>query len=260
MDMNDKIYIKEFKIDVHAADFHGLARPNAILDWLQDTASEGVGCAGLSVSGLWARRLSWIVSRYHVVIHRYPRFGEKVFVHTWPSGQTEYFALRDFEAFDAEGGRVLSGTSSWVVMNIDTKKPIKMAGFIPDAYCLDERAIEDGFSSLPAIEEDPPGMDFRVLSADLDFNRHANNVVYVRWALESVPPEILLGSIPVELEISYKAEAFFGDKIVSRSMEVPSPAGQDGGRTFLHRISNISSGVELARLRTRWEQWRKEEK
>ncbi len=259
--MDDRVYRKEFKVDVHAADFRGLARPNVLLDFLQDTAGEGVGCAGLSVPELWKKQLCWVISRYHIVVHRYPRFGESVSVHTWPSGCSEYFALRDFEAFDAQGGRILTGTSSWVVMNVETRKPIKMAGFIPEGYTLDKRALVDGFPSLPALPDpagDVPGLDFRVLSADLDFNKHVNNVVFIRWALEAVPPEILLGSIPVEFEISYKAEAFFGDTVVSRALSLPAEEGRENGLTFLHGITNRSNGVELARLRTRWEKWRKE--
>ena len=60
---------------------------------------------------------------------------------------------------------------------------------------------------------------------------------------------------PVEIEVAYRAEAFYGDTVLSRAVPAPaaSEAGQAAGAVFLHQIVNASTGVELTRLRTRWE-------
>jgi len=84
----------------------------------------------------------------------------------------------------------------------------------------------------------------------LDWNRHVNNAVYIQWALESVPPDLLMSRRPMELEVSYRAEAFYGDEVLSAAQRVPE--GESAEAAFLHQILNAATGVELARLRTRW--------
>jgi acyl-CoA thioesterase FadM len=54
----------------------------------------------------------------------------------------------------------------------------------------------------------------------------------------------------MELEVSYRAEAFYGDEVLSAAQRVP---GGDAGPVFLHQILDAATGTELARLRTRWE-------
>jgi len=85
-----------------------------------------------------------------------------------------------------------------------------------------------------------------VLARDLDINRHVNHTVYVQWALEALPRELLLETAPAEIEVAYRAEAFYGDEIAARAQV------EDAGRSFRHQIVNASTGAELARLRTLW--------
>ena len=63
---------------------------------------------------------------------------------------------------------------------------------------------------------------FRVESVHIDWNRHVNNAIYVQWALEAVPAEVLRKSRPVELEISYRSEAFYGEEVLSVVQAVPA--------------------------------------
>ena len=55
---------------------------------------------------------------------------------------------------------------------------------------------------------------------------------------------------PVELEVSYRAEAFYGEEVLSVVQRVPDLGP---GPRFLHQILNAATGAELTRLRTRWE-------
>ena len=169
--------------------------------------------------------MTWVLSRYHILVHRYPAMGERLEVTTWPSGKGGYFATRDFEVADANGGPVLSATSSWMIIGLERKQPLKVDDIIDIPYAIDKRALDDPFA-LPARSRPPATAEvrFRVESAHLDWNRHVNNAVYVQWALEGVPPEVLMKSRPVELEVSYRAEAFYGDEVLSVVQRVPDAA------------------------------------
>lgn len=83
---------------------------------------------------------------------------------------------------------------------------------------------------------------------DLDLNKHVNNVVYIQWALESVPKDIILENHPLEVEAAYRAEAFFGEEVISRTQAIE----KEGRSGYLHQIINKQKGTELTRLRSIW--------
>jgi acyl-ACP thioesterase len=247
--MVDLVYNKEYPIHTYETDARGLARPVALLNYLQDAAGDHAGRLGLSVIDLLKRNMTWVLSRYHVLIHRYPALGARLEVATWPAAKHGYFAIRDFEVADSLGP-VLAATSSWMIIGLDRKQPVKVDEVIDSPYAIDRRALDDPFASLPVPSARESEIRFRVEASHLDWNRHVNNAVYVQWALEGVPPEILMNRRPVDLEVSYRAEALYGDEVVSAVQCLP----QEGpGPVFLHQILNAATGIELARLRTKWE-------
>jgi acyl-ACP thioesterase len=247
--MTELVFHKEFTVHTYETDARGLARTVTLLNYLQDSAGDHAGRLGLSVLDLFKRHMTWVLSRNHVLVHRYPAIGERLEVTTWPSGKDGYFATRDFEVADGRGAPVLSATSSWMVIELERKQPLKVNDIVDVPYAVDRRALDDPFASLPVLSASDAELRFRVESGHLDWNRHVNNAVYVQWALEPVPQEVLGKSRPVELEVSYRAEALYGDEVVSAVQRIPD----DGrGPLFLHQIRNAATGTELARLRTRW--------
>ena len=248
--VTDLIYRKEYIVHTYETEARGLARPVALLNFLQDAAGDHAGRLGLSVVDLFKRNMTWVLSRYHVLIHRYPALGERLEVMTWPSGKHGYFALRDFEVSDGSGGPILSATSSWMVIGLEKKQAAKVDDVVGPGYAVEKRALDDPFASLPVLSARESEVRFRVETAHLDWNRHVNNAVYVQWALEGVPPDVLMSLCPMELEVSYRAEALYGDEVLSAAQRVPEG---DTGPIFLHQILNAITGTEFARLRTRWE-------
>jgi medium-chain acyl-[acyl-carrier-protein] hydrolase len=249
MTPEDLVFRKEYPIHTYETDVRGFVRPTALLNFLQDSAGEHAGALGWSVPDLLKKNMTWVLSRYHLRIYRYPSMGRRLEITTWPSGKSGYYATRDFDVADAEG-QVLSATSSWMIIGLEKKQPIKIDAVIDVPYAIDRRALDDPFASLPAVEDRQAEVRFRVESAHLDWNRHVNNAVYVQWALEAVPKDILLKSRPAAIEVAYKAEAFYGEEVVS---VVQRLADAEGEPVFLHQILKASTGDELTRLRTRWQ-------
>ena len=247
--VNQLVFRKEYAVHSYETDARGLAKTVTLLNFLQDSAGEHAGRLGLSVLDLFKRNMTWVLSRYHILVHRHPAMGERLEVTTWPSGKGGYFATRDFEVADAAAGPVLSATSSWMIIGLERKQPLKVDDIIDVPYALDKRALDDPFASLPVPSGRDAELRFRVESVHIDWNRHVNNAVYVEWALEAVPAEVLRKSRPVELEVSYRAEAFYGEEVLSVAQALPDAGA---GPVYLHQILNAASGTELTRLRTRW--------
>ncbi len=246
----DLLFERTFFIHTYEIDAEGRVHVLSLLNFLQDAAAGHAARLGFSVPDLVKRGLTWVLSRYRVSVERYPRFFEEVAVATWPSGLERSFALRDFEISD-DRGILLRATSSWMLLDLETKRPVRADEHLPAAMVLDRRAVADAFPPIPQLGAAEREARFRVARRDLDMNRHVNNVVYIHWALEAVDEAVAAAMRPVDIEISYRAEAFYGDEIVSTAGSADEEAA-GSGEAFLHRITRASDGTELARLRTRW--------
>jgi acyl-ACP thioesterase len=247
--MEQGIFTKDFPVRYHELDKCGNLRVVTLLNYLQDTAGMHAMLLGVSLADLRKQGLTWVLSRIHLVVERYPRAGETVTVRTWPAIRQEVFTCREFELCDDHGAWVARATTSWAVLNVATRRPVKLEGNLPPYPLIPQRAVDDDFASLPAFPMAATAeMDFRVLRNDLDVNNHVNNTVYAGWALEAVPDSVAAGNL-AELEIDFRTEVHLGDCIISRC------AVADTGPVTrcLHQISSRRDGRELARLRTCWE-------
>lgn len=242
------VFERGFPVLFHELDFNGTLGPVTLLNLMQTTASMHTRELGVSASDLKQRGFTWVISRIHLVIDRYPRAREVVHLRTWPSLREGIFTCREFELFDGGGESLGRASSSWAMISIATRRPVRLEGNLPPYPLLEQRAVEDDFSALPQFPAfTVPELEFRVLRANLDLNHHVNNAVFAGWAMESVPDEIAGGSM-TELEISFRAEVLYGETVVSRCAVLESGATP----CCLHQIVNQRDGRELARLRTRW--------
>ncbi len=239
------IYSRAYRIRSYEADFRGLVKPVALLNYLQDAASGHADLLGFSLKDLRARNATWLLSRYHVRIDRYPAVDDELQVKTWRSLVDGIYAYREFHIAGEDGCHIGCATSSWVLLNLRTKRPARIGDFLPELPLLRNRAMEDDFPKLPRLGSWSSEHSFRARTADLDMNRHVNHAIYAEWALETVPEQVLRECCLYEIEIAYINEAVSGDSIISR-VENAGPG------VFIHLLAREADGRELTRLRTSW--------
>ena len=242
------IFEKAFAVSYHELDSLGNLRLLTILNYLQDCAGAHAARLGVSVADLRPRGVTWVLSRIHLLVERYPRAEETVVVRTWPATRQGLFTCREFELQDPHGVCWAGASTSWALLKIATRRPVRLEEHLPPYPLVARRAVEDDFAGLPAFPDAATAeMVFRVLRGDLDINHHVNNTVFAGWAVEAVPDWIATGAL-AELEIAFRSEALYGEAIVSRCAVV------EEGETpcCLHQIVNSRYNKELARLRTRW--------
>jgi medium-chain acyl-[acyl-carrier-protein] hydrolase len=251
MNAPDPIFEKEFPIRYHELDSHGLIRPVTLLNLVQDAGGMHAAQLGVSVRDIRQRGLTWVLSRVHLVVERYLHADDIIHVRTWPSTREGLFSCREFEMRDKNGDLFSRATSSWAVLNLASRRPVRLQDCLPEYPLTTHRALHDDFASLPHFPGTPDDtfreLPFLVRRSDQDSNHHVNNTVYTDWALEAVPDDVATRHLS-SLEVSFRAEALYGDSILSQCVVKRSA----DAATCLHRIVNSRDGRELARLRTRW--------
>ncbi|MBN2366761.1 MAG: hypothetical protein EH225_12675 [Calditrichaeota bacterium] len=238
----------EYEIRAYECDVQGRLHPLALFNFMQDMASRHADMLGFSVQKLMKKNMTWVLSRIHLQILKTLYWGDVIKGRTWPSGRQGRYALRDFRLTNDSGETVALATTSWMVLDLEKRVPLKLENLGNTDYFLqEERALQDEFSSLPLAESYEYEKSFRVRYSDLDINRHVNHVSYIDWGLEAVPDEVLLKSYPADIEVSYRKEVFYNDRIISRCHRVDD----EDSKTFIHQLF-IEGGEEIGRLCTSW--------
>ena len=239
---------RTFAVRTYECDPRGRLRLEALLDYFQDSAAEHAEKLGAGVTDLIRRNLTWVLSRYHVRVFRYPGWKESVELATWPCLNQGLFALREFELRDGRGSLLAAASSSWMLIDLKTKRPVPPGERLGPYLRDPRRAVESGFEPLPVVGAAEIERSFRVRLSDLDWNKHVNHVVTIAWALETPAPDFLEKHEAAEIEVDFRGQAFFGDSTLCRMELITS--GRDP--LSLIQIVRENDGRELARLRILW--------
>ena len=218
-------YIRRFSVRTYESDPNGLLRPVSLLNYFQGAAGDQVEKLGAGVIELMRRNLTWVISRYHIKLFRYQSRKESVELATWPCLNQGLFALREFEVKDEKGDILAAATSSWMLIDLKTKRPVLPAERLGSYPQNPQRAIVSNFEPLPTVRQADLERSFLVRMSDLDWNRHVNHVAYVAWALETAPPDFLEKNRPAEIEVDFRGQAFYGETVLCRMQWIP-PGGE----------------------------------
>lgn len=239
--------IETFRIRSYEMDAGGRASVQTICNYLQEIAGAHAAELGVSVQKLFEQNLTWVLSRLHLQIDKYPRWGDQITVKTWPSGAMGLYATREFILTDEKQNQIGRATTSWMVLDLIRKRPIGIPDQIDRNLIADKtRAIDDSFDRLPVPDRIDNEKAFNVRRSDLDINQHVNNVNYIEWAIEAVPPEFYSRNKLKSVEISFRAESKYGDRILSLCQV------RDG--ICIHRLIRESDQNDVAIVRTLWQQ------
>ena len=241
------VWTESFQVRSFEADASGHLGIQHLCNYLQEVAGNHAHALGVSIEHLRESQITWMLSRLHVQVDRYPAWREKVLIDTWPSGHNGLQATREFLVYTEKGEQVACGTSAWLMIDLKRRRPVRMPGFV-DALVLPDlpRPILDSFKKLPSPEHIEERISFTVGYRDLDVNKHANSVRYIDWSLEAIPYEIRIGRFLTGLEVQHRAEATYGEEVEAR-IELDESA-----KTIRHGIYAHNSGRELAVVRSRW--------
>ncbi len=243
-----KIWKESYNIRTYETDAAGNLSVISLCHLMQDAAEKNAFALGLAIQDLLSDDMTWVLSRMTLKIHTYPGWQDQIHIYTWPSGIKKLFALRDFLITDQDNHSLGSAVSAWLIINIKTRRPVRMKPFIEKLNILEaEHVLPNGLDKLPQIEQYTHEQCFRVRHRDIDLNQHVNNVSYIEWVLESIPGTVPETKVLKELEINFQGEAHFGDYVFSRCQPQ-----NDDHTSFLHGIIRKKDGQEVVRAKTIW--------
>ena len=241
----DKKVIDDLLVKCYEVDSAQRLKPTAFMDMAQEMAYQAAAAMKFGYDELIVKNMAWVLSRMRFRFLKAPVWGEEVEIRTWHRGAFGPFFVRDFEVLDKEGRRMIEATSSWVIIDVDSRRMARPEEVLPkeDTSCSDF-AIEApaGKVMMPRGVEPDLVTTHKVAYSDIDLVGHTNNARYVAWALDCF--EYGEAGIQVEeVEIVFHHEARPGEEISLYRAQKDGWTFVEGRRedvqVFCVRIRNI---------------------
>ncbi len=246
--MTKSILTRDYRIRYSEIGADGRLKIGAVLDYLQDAAGDHAALLGVSWTDLFARNMGWVIRQYRLEVNCYPKGNDVITLHTWRHTYRRLYELREFDVRDKAGNQLMQAQSCWILINLETRKPLRIDRNLPVLNEKGDREIAWTFSEPEPVVRADHEVAFLVRRHDLDINRHANNAVFIQWAVDAVDPQTADSHRPYRVDALFASEALEGDRVLSRLQKVADTADI----TFRHGIVHADTGLELARVKSIW--------
>lgn len=209
-------------IPCYQTDARQALKPAAFMDLAQEIAYWAARELGFGYESLHVHHTAWVLSRLHIRFHSAPHWRDEVSLFTWHKGAAGLFYLRDFELKNPQGECLVDATSSWVVIDEQTRRLVRPEDLqerlktepqTSDAIAepAPKVALPKGNTLASVGEEEAVGVH-TVSYADLDMIGHTNNARYVVWAMDCLPPDQTQNPLK-DLCINFNRETKEGDQV-----------------------------------------------
>ena len=211
---DEKLYFhKEMKLSFSQCDkFHRL-KLSELLAITSDAAVEDFNERGLSWNFLAEHDTAILLSRLAFRIHKMPKTNDIITVHTWEEAPQGLQLFRKYEITGKDDEKLVSGVSSWLIVNPATRRIIK-----PALFTLREApTFSTPLDSLECgkIQQDENAAfleERKVRPSELDGNGHVNNSKYGDYITDCLTEEQQSMQLK-DFRLNYAKEATCGQTL-----------------------------------------------
>lgn len=236
-------YIEKITVPCYDTDASWLLKPASFMNLAQEAAGRHAVYLGFGYDDLIVSNTAWILSRVHVEFIDTPKWREDITLTTWHKGLNRLFFLRDFILTDAQGKERVKATTSWLVLNLETRRLVRDPKLIEEGTVCTENAIETPADKVQMPKDFEPEfvMEHKVAYSDIDTNGHANNAMYMHWAMDAVDYDIASTRPVKEFTINFNHETKAGEVVKLYKAVVEK---EDGRHVFVEgRLAEASSFI-----------------
>ena len=232
-------YDETFTLRPRDCDLNDAWRPSAILETMQDVAGTHSMLLGCGRDELVKQNIVWVLSRSELHMDRYPKSGEQITVHTFPTPTRICFFPRYYIFTDSHGEMVGKAGTLWLLLDLTTRRmlpPGDVGKLIPDNKDLSVPM------NLPATVGNLQGEEFvsehHPVYTDLDVNGHVNNTRYADWLCNALGIDMMTEYEPERIILNYNHEVLPGHAVTLRRI-------LKGNEYRLSGIVNDSTAFEI---------------
>lgn len=208
-------YTQNFHIPCYNTDAAWRLKPAAFMDLAQEAAGLHAVELGFGYEDLIKNNTAWILSRVNIKFVDTPLWRDDITLTTWHKGANRLFFLRDFIMTDKDGKERVKATTSWLVLNLETRRLVRDPMLMEEGTVCTENVIETPADKV-VMPKDVPAelvLEHAVAYSDVDMNNHTNNAMYMQWAMDAVDYEIASTNAVKEITVNFNRETKAGDVV-----------------------------------------------
>ncbi|NMM62088.1 acyl-ACP thioesterase [Clostridium sp. P21] len=239
---------KEYEVQYYEIDCNKKLLLTSLMNYLQDACTKQSEDIGIGIDYMSNKGIGWVLYKWNIHIYKYPLYGEKVKVKTIPQAFRKFYAYRSFKVLDSNENIIAEANSVWFLINTRKRKAMTVTEDMYEAFGLEKEDNKPlDIKKIGKQERVDSEKIFNVRYSDIDTNKHVNNVKYVDWAVETVPLDIVSDYSITYINIAYKKEITYGDKI----KVLTQIDNKENSFACLHKIVD-EQNKELALVETFW--------
>lgn len=244
--MTEKTLQHQYTIPCYDTDASWHLKPASFMNYAQEAAGQHAIILGFGYDELIKTNTAWILSRMHIKFLDTPKWRDQVTLTTWHKGLNRLFYLRDFIMTDSQDNAIIKATTSWLVLNLETRRLVRDPELMDEGTVNAEHVLETPADKVQMPKDIVPEMvmEHVVSYSDVDANAHANNAMYMQWAMDAVEYSMTSAHQVKELTINFNHETKAGDLVKIYRAVVEK---EDGVHVFVEgKVEETSSfTVEL---------------
>lgn len=208
-------YVEKHTIPCYDTDASWRLKPTSFMNMAQEAAGRHAVYLGFGYDDLIKTNTAWILSRVHVEFVDTPKWRDEITLNTWHKGLNRLFFLRDFLITDSEGRERVKATTSWLVLNLETRRLVRDPNLMEEGTVCTENVIETPADKvqMPKDVEAELVRTHLVSYSDIDTNGHTNNAMYMQWSMNAVGYDITSSRPVKEFTINFNHETKAGDHV-----------------------------------------------
>jgi len=196
---------------------------SSLIGDLQEAAERSSNSVGYGTDFLKENSICWIILKMRLHFTELPYWHETFRIRTWSNSLEKFYYGRDFEIFSSDNRLIGQATSTWILADWNTHKPViaNKRPELPPPTIQDPRFVfgelcpKIPFPSRNDIagETEKPVIIKYADYNELDRNRHVNNSRYTAWAYDALFKYGYDVSLIEDLSINYNCEVKAGEKV-----------------------------------------------
>ena len=206
------MYSLKYKVTTSTCDSEGRLKLYSALQMMQDCSEMWIDSEPGVKEYFVAQNMAQLLASRQVEIIRVPEYKEELTVTTSVYGMKPMFGFRNTYIYDAEGKPCYKTWSMGAFVDKANGK-LKRVDDATIASMTLEPQLEMNYGDRRIILPRDGGEaqePYKLLRADIDYNKHMNNANYVRIAMELLPEDFEVKCLRVE----YRVAAKLGDVLV----------------------------------------------
>jgi len=207
------MYTKKYKLMVTDVDPYFDLKMSALLQILQDVATEHAELLNIGKANTIDKNMYWVITRYSLTIHQMPKYLQDIVVETYPGDDMKFIFPRYFNIKDEEENLLITISSSWCVLSKDTHR-VSLNPFDGRVMEGEHTPNEEPLPTKISVPENLEKVDSRkVRYNDIDLNSHLNNTRYAEFLIDLHDMDFYKDHQISHMEVNFNKEAMLNDRI-----------------------------------------------